>query len=442
LVKGGASLRIVAKFCRIITLLIAIASGTAVVWAHQAQGSAVMLDLHDDRVVAELTLPLAELGTAVGVPLAADPATAIPRYRDLLAGYLGQHVAARVPEGGAWRVVVRDFQVLTGSQPADLVATLELRPPAGASLRRFILQYDVVTRESTDHVALVSVRSDWRNALLGDQPELLGALHSGAREITVDRDLGSAWRGFWSVLRLGLRHIAEGTDHLMFLFVLLLPAPLLVSDRRWGGYGGFRSGCMRLARIVTAFTAGHSLTLLLATVGWVQVPSRPVEILIAGSILVAAGHAVRPLFAGREAVLAGGFGLVHGLAFAGVLAEFHLDAWHLAAALLAFNLGIEIMQLALVFLAVPALMLLSRTPLYPWLRGAGALFGGAAALGWIAERAVGWPNPLNAAVDALAAHAPSVVSALTILGVILTMSGRRERPGATARTASGPEPSN
>ena len=101
---------------------------------------------------------------------------------------------------------------------------------------------------------------------------------------------------FSSLFRLGMRHIAEGTDHLLFLLVLLLPAPLLVCGPRWGRPSGVRRSLLRILGIVTAFTLGHSITLALAALNVVNVPSRPVEALIAVSILVSAVHACRPMF--------------------------------------------------------------------------------------------------------------------------------------------------
>lgn len=111
----------------------------------------------------------------------------------------------------------------------------------------------------------------------------------------------SVWRwvgafGFASVFRLGMRHIADGSDHLLFLLALLLPAPLLALGSRWARFAGVRHTLLQILRVVTAFTAGHSITLALAAWGLVRVPSRPIEVLIAVSILVSAIHAVRPLF--------------------------------------------------------------------------------------------------------------------------------------------------
>ena len=181
---------------------------------------------------------------------------------------------------------------------------------------------------------------------------------------------GSAPARWWtpSLFRLGMSHIAEGTDHLLFLLVLLLPAPLLVAGSRWRGATGVRTSLLRILRIVTAFTLGHSITLALAAFGAVHVPSHPIEVLIAVSILVSAVHALRPIFPGREARIAAFFGLIHGLAFASTLSELGLGRWERLAGILSFNLGIETMQMAVVALTLPSLILMSRTRAYPWLR--------------------------------------------------------------------------
>ena len=207
---------------------------------------------------------------------------------------------------------------------------------------------------------------------------------------------------FSNLFGLGMRHIAEGTDHLLFLLVLLLPAPLLATGSRWKGTAGVRRSLLRIAGIVTAFTIGHSLTLTLAAMNVLHVPSRPIEVLIAVSILVSAVHALRPLFPGREAWIAAFFGLIHGLAFATTLDRLGLSRWDRVAGILAFNLGIETMQLMVVALILPSLLLMSRTRAYPVLRIGGALFACAASSAWIAERLLGVQTPVDAVVNTIA----------------------------------------
>ncbi|HEX4773275.1 MAG TPA: HupE/UreJ family protein [Bryobacteraceae bacterium] len=221
--------------------------------------------------------------------------------------------------------------------------------------------------------------------------------------------------GFPSIFRLGMRHIAEGTDHLLFLLALLLPAPLLIRDSRWTGYAGVRHSLMQILRVVTAFTAGHSITLALAALGVVRVPSRPIEVLIAVSILVSATHALRPLFPGREAAIAMFFGLIHGLAFAATLRELGLGRWERLSGILGFNLGIETMQLVVVAAILPSLMLLSRTRAYPVLRIGGALFAGVAASGWIAERLLDIHTSVDLVVNGIAHHGVWIAAALFLI---------------------------
>jgi hypothetical protein len=111
-----------------------------------------------------------------------------------------------------------------------------------------------------------------------------------------------------------------------------------------------------------------------------------VEVLIAVSIFVSAAHAWRPIFPGKEAWIAAFFGLIHGLAFAATLDRLGLEHWDRVAGILAFNLGIEAMQMLVVVALLPSLMLMSRTRVYPILRLAGAGFAALASAGWIAER--------------------------------------------------------
>jgi hypothetical protein len=223
--------------------------------------------------------------------------------------------------------------------------------------------------------------------------------------------------GFVSIFRLGIQHIAEGTDHLLFLLVLLLPAPLIVVGSRWAGLADMKSSVLRILKIVTAFTVGHSITLALAAFGIVRVPSRPIEVLIAVSILVSAIHALRPLFPGREAAIAAFLGLIHGLAFAATLSELGLGRWERVAGILAFNLGIETMQRIVVAVTMPSLLLMSRTRAYPVLRISGALFAGLASVGWIAERLLGMHSSVDVVVGAVARHAVWIAAALFLISL-------------------------
>jgi HupE / UreJ protein len=233
---------------------------------------------------------------------------------------------------------------------------------------------------------------------------------------------GFTMSGFGGAFRLGARHIAEGTDHLLFLLTLLLPAPLLALAGRWSRRTTIRRSLAHILGIVTAFTLGHSLTLALSVLGLLHLPSRPVEILIAISILLSAIHAIRPLFPGREAIVAASFGLIHGLAFASALNELGVTGWYRLVSLLGFNLGIEAMQLAVVAMTLPVLLVLSRIEHYAVFRITGAVFACVASCAWIAERALDRPNSIGYGIEKLSHHGALLCAALWVCTALAWLS--------------------
>jgi hypothetical protein len=274
----------------------------------------------------------------------------------------------------------------------------------------------------------------------------LDYLQSGAQNESYE----SVWRarlvsasatftGVPSMFRLGMRHIAEGTDHLLFLIALLLPAPLLSRRYRWSASNDVRPSLIQILRVVTAFTIGHSITLALGASGLVSLPERLVEVLIAFSILISALHALRPLFPGREPVIAAGFGLIHGLAFATTLQKLGVGAWQRVASILGFNLGIETMQLVVVAAILPSLIMLSRTPAYSSFRLIGALFAAFASIGWMVERIFGVDYSVDLAVDCIAQRGAWMAVGLFGMSIVSWLSCDTSRkPRTIAEQPSRP----
>jgi hypothetical protein len=156
---------------------------------------------------------------------------------------------------------------------------------------------------------------------------------------------GGAASKFVFYLGLGVEHIIGGIDHLLFLLALLALA----------------TSFWQTVKIVTAFTVAHSITLSLAALGMVDVPSSLVEPLIAASIVwVAVENLVAPAGVGRRWLIAAFFGLIHGLGFASALAELGLSRDTLVGALIGFNIGVELGQLAFVTVVMPPLVWASR----------------------------------------------------------------------------------
>ena len=189
-------------------------------------------------------------------------------------------------------------------------------------------------------VSLLDGRN-YQQVLDAGQTEFVIPAESSAGEVVGDYSL------------LGMEHIWGGMDHLLFVFGLLL----LVG------------GGTRLLWTITAFTVGHSITLSLVTLGYFDYPVALVEFAIALSIFVLAVELTRirkhDMLWRNPWWLAGGFGLLHGMGFAGALAETGLPQDNLPLALLFFNVGIEVGQIAFI-LVVLAIWYLIRKPLASW----------------------------------------------------------------------------
>jgi hydrogenase/urease accessory protein HupE len=176
--------------------------------------------------------------------------------------------------------------------------------------------------------------------------------------------------------RLGVEHILFGIDHLLFVLALVLIV----------------RGVGLLVKTITAFTIAHSITLALATLGVVHVPSAPVEAVIALSIVFVASEILRirrgehGLTERAPWLVAGTFGLLHGFGFAGALSQVGLPANDIPLALLFFNLGVEAGQLAFVVVTLGVIALLRRIRIPEWAPILPPYAIGSVAMFWVIQR--------------------------------------------------------
>src|SRR5579863_1836385 len=173
------------------------------------------------------------------------------------------------------------------------------------------------------------------------------------RTVTVSLHRPDRLRQFRAFLDEGMWHIWKGYDHILFLLTLLLPAVVLFRHGSWQPRASLRDALLDVLKVVTAFTLAHSITLSLAVNGWVKLPSRLVESGIALTVLLGALNNLFPYIRERRWVVAFAFGLIHGLGFASVLTDLGLGGWNLALALVGFNAGVEVGQLASVLVFAP-----------------------------------------------------------------------------------------
>lgn len=412
------------------------------VGAHPSPNAIVLLDVTPDQVRMEVQMPVPELELAFKQNLSKDPFSILENWEKEIKTYLLEHINVYNTPDKLWQVQVEDLRLDSGLYADNVTAYWEvvgnvlLTPQEGGSTHDFYLAYDVIMHEVINHIALVSVRSDWENGNFGEDHTIEKATGTEAFVIArnhsdnsmpplhVNLEKGSWWRGFKAMVRLGMHHISEGTDHLMFLLVLLLPAPLLVGRRQWAGFKGLKPTLYALLKIVTAFTIGHSITLLFGSLGWYRVPPRPIEILIAFSIFISALHAFRPLFPSRETYVAAGFGLIHGMAFATTIADLQLHAGAMALSIFGFNIGIEIMQLFIVLLIMPWLILMSITPYYKWFRIVMATLTSVAAIAWMVERWYDKGNVVTEQLDKVAGNGEWFIVGIAVLAIVLFISNR------------------
>lgn len=196
-------------------------------------------------------------------------------------------------------------------------------------------------------------------------------------QFTIEATTGTAQIA-WSYLVLGVEHILGGIDHLLFVLALLLIV----------------RGGKRIVATITAFTVAHSITLVAATLGWVHVPGPPVEAIIALSIVFVAAEVVHGLrgksglTARAPWIVAFSFGLLHGLGFAGALAEVGLPQKAIPVALLTFNVGVEAGQLIFVGFVISLRALLARSamPRRRWFPYVAPYAIGSVAMFWAIER--------------------------------------------------------
>jgi hypothetical protein len=204
----------------------------------------------------------------------------------------------------------------------------------------------------------------------------------------IDLSAASSSRQLGGMMKEGMVHIWTGYDHVLFLFALLLPSVLRREEKKWIAVRELRPALFDVLRVVTAFTVAHSITLSLAALDVVDLPSRLVESVIAASVVAAAANNLYPVLRHDRWMAAFVLGLMHGFGFSSTLKDLDLPRSNLLLTLFGFNLGVEVGQIAIVLAFVPLAFLARRTAGYRRV----ALVGGSVAIlavaaVWLVERA-------------------------------------------------------
>ena len=364
-------------------LLALVLSPTA--WAHKPSDSYLTIDVKAATISGRWDIALRDLDFAL--TLDADGNGELTwgevraRHADI-AAYAREHLRVTADD--------KPCALDVGEQQVDdhtdgkysvlpLTLTCEAETPAHVALT-----YTLFSDLDPQHRGLLNLvaRGASRSAVLGPQ------------QATQSFELGelSRWRQFTDYVREGVWHIWVGIDHILFLLSLLLPSVLVwqAASRKWQAVDRFKPALVDVLKVVTAFTLAHSITLSLAALGVIELPSRLVESVIAASIIVAALNNIWPRVIDRLWMVAFGFGLVHGFGFATVLADLGLPRDALVLALVGFNVGVELGQLAIVIIFLPLAFALRRSAFYRrWVMVGGSVLISLLAAVWLVERASG-----------------------------------------------------
>ncbi|ROQ19898.1 HupE/UreJ protein [Marinimicrobium koreense] len=243
---------------------------------------------------------------------------------------------------------------------AYLVTSLQAQCPLSGDLT---LVYQAFFEQQPEHKLLVNFRSEAPGS--SDTDSSYRVMDRSQQEMILGGREGNLMLTIKDFVKEGIVHIWIGLDHILFLVSLLLTSVLMRASGQWQPEVSVRRVVTNAVWIVTAFTLAHSVTLTATALGWVQPSSRWVEVAIALSVALAALNNVFPVVT-RLSGITFAFGLIHGFGFAGVLGELGVPADQVLPTVLAFNLGVEIGQLAIVLVLLPCLMLLRH---YRWFRG-------------------------------------------------------------------------
>jgi hypothetical protein len=392
--------------------------------AHGTARAAVQLTPGEERVDAVLLLPADQLEFAMNTTLGPDWADGIHAHEQEIQDYLAANINVASPNGTRWSMTQGPLRLenATDMEAPNVALDATFVPPDGV-VGPFVLTDRAIVSSILTHKIVVTVTRDGRTVVAG-------VASSWDQSIEVDPRSESSVR---STVSLGFEHVSQGVDHLLFLLTLLLVAPFRRAGTRWRPRDRAGASLGHVALVATSFTVGHSVTLVLSAVlGW-QPSARVVEPLIALSIAVAALHAIRPLVLHGESIMAGGFGLVHGLAFGAILEGYHLADTDLAVGLLGFNVGVELAQLVAIVLLFPTLYLTTRTRWAMQVRVALAAVAMTASALWVVAR-IGWTSNHLAPIEEFVIAHPLLLSfAFGTVGLALySLHGHKERKGVVA----------
>lgn len=327
----------------IVSLALIMLSSTSL--AHKPSDSYLTLVIDEAAIKGQWDIALRDLDYAIGVDMNGDGTITWGELRARHPAIVAYALTHLQLASGDRTCLLQATEHLVDHHTDGVYAVLRFTAACPNPVRNLTVDYRLLFDLDPQHRGLLNINH---------QGQTHTAIFSPDHSVQpIELATLTAWREFLTYGREGVWHIWIGYDHILFLLSLLLPAVLKREAHRWQAVTGFRPALVEVVKIVTAFTVAHSITLSLAVLGIFTLPSRWVESAIATSVILAALNNLYPILSERRWMVAFAFGLVHGLGFANVLTDLGLPHGTLLLALVGFNLGVEVGQLAIVGVFLP-----------------------------------------------------------------------------------------
>lgn len=373
-------------------LFLLTAGATATVLAHTVGENYIFVNFRDQTIDGRFEIHFDDLRDKVGVTIEGDGPDArasVAASASRVHEYIRRHFSIGPPAGSPYELEFTAADVL--ALPHGSFAQYQFRSHTGPLPDRLQLHHAMLYEGDRFHRGLLLV--EYNEKTRRNYGEEYVAMVFGPTNAAQSLDLTSipALMRPRDMIWQGMLHIWIGLDHILFLVALMLPTVVAFGNPSWTPVARFPRAAWSLLRVITVFTIAHSVTLVLAAMGFLDVPSRLVEAVIALSILLVALNNITGTVRDGSLFVILGLGLFHGLGFASVMGHLPIRMNALLKGVVGFNIGVELGQVAIVAVLFPALFLARTHPLYvPVVLKAGSVALMLVSGAWFVQRAFGW----------------------------------------------------